>query len=142
MSFIYIPEDKPEEWDLRRIVREKKEPQNYGKEWIRERIRQQLRKQMEERIAEHVPPDIREAIHQLREAGWLPAQQPDPGFGRWIREAFKDIGFLIIFFIFILIGSMYLGQRTMFYILSLLLLSIVVVNADKIRRLLELLRII
>ena len=138
MAFIpYL--EKPEEWDLRRIVRERQEPQN--KEWIRERIREQLRKQMkEERIAEHVPPDIREAIRQLRDAGWLPAQQRDfvNGFGAWVREAFADVGFLLLFLLFVLIGSIYLGQRTMFYILSLILLSIIVVNAHKFRRLIEL----
>ena len=139
MAFIYIPEDKPEEWDLRRIVREKKEPQNYGKEWIRKRIREQLRRDMDERVREYIPDDIQEAIRQLKDVGWLPAQQPEPEFGRWVREVFKDIGFLIIFFLFVLIGSMYLGQRTMFYVLSLLLLSIIIVNAHKFRRLIELL---
>ena len=138
MAFIpYL--EKPEEWDLERIVRERKkinqDLQNLGREWVRER----LRKQIEEEAAKHIPPDIREAIRQLREAGWLPAQQPDPGIGGWVREAFADIGFLIIFFVFVLVGSMYLGQRTMFYILSLLLLSIIVVNADKFKRLIEIL---
>jgi alkylation response protein AidB-like acyl-CoA dehydrogenase len=141
MAFIYIPEDKPEEWDLRRIVREKQK-QNFGREWIRERVREQLRREMDERVRKYIPDDIEEAIRQLREAGWFPAQQPDPGFGGWVREVFKDIGFLIIFFVLVLLGSIYLGQRTMFYVLSLLLLSIIVVNADKIRRLLELLRVI
>ena len=111
---------------------------NFGREWVRER----LRKQMEEQAAEHIPPDIREAIRQLKGAGMLPAQQPEFGIGGWIREALKDIGFLTIFFVFVLFGSMYLGQRTMFYILSLILLSIIIVNADKLKRLLELLRVI
>ena len=137
---------------------------NFGREWVRER----LRKQMEEEAAKHIPPDIREAIRQLREAGWLPAQLREAGkmpkglhdagiaeqlreAGRimrqrqdvgWIREAFADVGFLIIFFVFVLVGSIYLGQRTMFYILSLLLLSIIIINADKLKRLLELLRVI
>ena len=139
MAFIYIPEDKPEEWDLERIVRERRkinqDPQNFGREWVRER----LRKEMEEEAAKHIPPDIREAIRQLRDAGWLPAQQPDPGFGGWVREAFKDVGFIIIFLVFVLVGSIYLGQRVMFYILSLILLSIIIVNADKFRRLLAML---
>ena len=111
---------------------------NFGREWTRER----LRKQMEERAREHIPPDIREAIRQLRDAGMLHAQEPEPGIGGWVREAFKDVGFLIIFFVFVLIGNIYLGQRTLFYILSLILLSIIIVNADKLKRLLELLRVI
>ena len=143
MAFIYIPEDKPEEWDLRRIVREKQEPQNYGKEWIRERIRKQLRREMDERVREYIPDDIQEAIRQLRDAGWLPTQQQrdfENGFGAWVREAFTDVGFLILFLLFVLIGSLYLSQRTMFYILSLILLSVIVVNAPKLRRLIELLK--
>ena len=140
MAFIYIPEDKPEEWDLRRIVREKQK-QNFGREWIRERVREQLRREMDERIREYIPDDIQEAIRQLRDAGWLPAQQRDfeNGFGAWVREAFADVGFLILFLLFVLIGSLYLSQRTMFYVLSLILLSIVIVNASKFRRLIELL---
>lgn len=140
MAFIYIPEDKPEEWDLRRIVRERQEPQNYGKEWIRERIREQLRREMDERVREYIPDDIQEAIRQLRDAGMLPAQQPEPGIAAWVREAFKDVGFLIIFLVFVLVAGVYLGQRTLFYILSLILLSIIIVNADKFRRMLELLK--
>ena len=104
---------------------------NVGREWIRERVREQLRKQMDKRAREHIPADIQEAIRQQK-----------PGAGGWVREAFADVGFLIIFFVFVLIGSMYLGQRTMFYTLSLILLSIIIVNADKLKRLLELLRVI
>jgi len=114
---------------------------NVGREWIRERVREQLRKQLDKRAREHIPPDIQEAIRQLKEAGMLHAQQR-PVAGGWVREAFADVGFLIIFFVFVLLGSMYLGQRTMFYTLSLILLSIIIVNADKFKRLLELLRVI
>ena len=141
------------------------------RQWKEQREREQKllerldRKIFKEHITEHIPPDIREAIRQLREAGWLPAQLREAGkmpkglhdagiaeqlreVGRimrqrqdvgWIREAFADIGFLIIFFVFVLVGSMYLGQRTMFYILSLLLLSIIIINADKFKRLIEIL---
>ena len=58
----------------------------------------------------------------------------------WIREFFADIGFLILFLIFVLIASVFLGQRVLFYILSLILLSIIVVNAHKFRRMIELLK--
>ena len=134
MAFIpYL--EKPEEWDLERIVKEEKRKRKEDK-WIRERIREQLRRQMDERVREHIPDDIEEAIRQLRDAGMLPAQQREFG---WVREFFADVGFLFIFLIFVLIGSIYLGQRTMFYILSLLLLSIIIVNAHKFRRLIELL---
>ena len=162
MAFIpYL--EKPEEWDLERIVRKRRKEQREREQKLLEKLDRKL---FEKHITKHIPPDIREAIRQLREAGWLPAQLREAGkmpkelhdagiaeqlreVGRimrqqrqgvgWVREAFADVGFLIIFFVFVLIGSIYLGQKTMFYILSLLLLSIIVVNADKIKRLIEIL---
>ena len=147
---------------------QEREPSEWLRERIREQIREQMRKQMEEQVREHIPEDIKEAIDQLREAGWLPRQlveagrlpeeylykplseqlravgrvmeeQRQGGFG-WVREFFSDIGFLVIFLVFVLLAGVYLGQRTLFYILSLILLSIIIVNADKFRRMIELLK--
>ena len=166
MSFIYLDEEMRQEAtkkerDLRRIVERYREwrklhpeqPEGmveglrdwWGfRQWKgqRERERKLLERLDRKMFEEHIPPDIQEAIRQLEGAGMLPAQQPELGIGGWIREAFKDIGFLTIFFVFVLVGSMYLGQRTMFYVLSLILLSIIIVNADKLKRLLVLLRVI
>ena len=107
---------------------------SYMQEWFRER--------MEEQIAEHIPPDIREAIRRLREAGQLPLreQAEEPGFISAIREGIRDVGVIILFLIFVLVGSIYLGQRAMFYILTLILISMILVNADKFGRLLHILK--
>ena len=155
MAFIpYL--EKPEEWDLQKIVEEELKEKGYKPQevrvdrwlrepsaWLRERMeeqfREQLRKQIDERAREYIPDDIEEAIRNLREAGWLPAQQRRHDFG-WVRELFADVGFLIIFLVFVLLAGVYLGQRTLFYILSLILLSIIIVNADKFRRMIELLK--
>ena len=102
-------------------------------------MEEQFRKRMEEQFAEHIPPDIREAIRRLREAGQLPLreQAEEPGFASAIKEGFKDVGVLIIFLVFVLVGSIYLGHRAMFYILTIILISMILVNVDKFRRILE-----
>ena len=143
MAFIpRPPEEYEEKFDLRRVVEEYlRERQEARQERRYDWFYQQWRRRVEERVAQHIPPHIRDAIRQLREAGRLPAQvEPVPvdGFVGAIREALADIGFLIIFLVFVLIGSIYLGERAMFYILSLILLSILVVNAHKLRRMFEL----
>ena len=104
-------------------------------------MEEQFRKRMEEQIAEHIPPDIREAIRRLREAGQLPLheQAEEPGFVSAIKEGFKDVGVIIIFLVFVLIGSIYLGYRAMYYILTLILISMILVNVDKFKRLLHML---
>ena len=53
---------------------------------------------------------------------------------RFFREVTEDIGFLVLFLIFVLMGSLFLSEKAMFYLLVLLLLGMIVVNADKIRR--------
>ena len=62
------------------------------------------------------------------------------GAARFFREVTEDIGFLVLFLIFVLFGSLFLSEKAMFYLLTLLLLGIVIVNADKIRRALAWLR--
>lgn len=97
------------------------------------------RRSFEEKVAQNIPPDIRQAIRDLREAEMLPGQEPKRpkvGLIDAIREALKDIGFLIMFLVFILLGNVYLGERAMFYVLSLILLSILVLNSHKLRKLL------
>ena len=84
---------------------------------------------------------LQEDINQLQEDDWKPTHQQGVNvIAGWVREFFADIGFLIIFLMFVLIASVYLGQKTLFYILSLILLSIIVVNAHKFRRMIELLK--
>ena len=56
------------------------------------------------------------------------------GAVRFFREVTEDIGFLVLFLIFVLMGSLFLSEKAMFYLLVLLLLGMIVVNADKIRR--------
>ena len=140
-----VPPEQPEHafdalrqtWDFLRWRRDEEE-QARRSAFIEHRLDEMFR----EHIAQHIPPDIREAIRQLRAAGYLePAQEPVQinGIILALREAFADIGFLIIFLVFVLFGSIYLGERPMFYILSLILLSIIVVNAHKLRRMIELL---
>ena len=144
MAFIpRPPEEYKEKFDLEKVVEDYlRERQEAKQERRYDWLYQRWRRRMEEMWAEHIPPHIREAIRQLREAGRLPPQ-PEPvpvnGIAGAIREAFADIGFLIIFLVFVLIGSIYLGERALFYILSLLLLSIIVVNAHKLRAMFELL---
>ena len=89
--------------------------------------RQQLERIVEERGIEIEPRPIPQV-----EAPWEP-------IGRALGEFFADVWFLILFLIFVVFSSIYLGERPTFYILSLILLSILVVNADKLRRMIELL---
>ena len=141
MGFIYLDEEMRKEAEkrgeeLRRIVERYKEwrklhpeiPEGFWervRDWWRFR---QWKGQREEEIE--------------TEVGWEPAQQRQGVnvVAGWVREFFADIGFLILFLIFVLVASVYLGQRVLFYILSLILLSIIVVNAHKFRRMIELLK--
>ena len=56
------------------------------------------------------------------------------GVARFFREVTEDIGFLVLFLIFVLMGSLFFSEKAMFYLLVLLLLGMIVVNTDKIRR--------
>ena len=138
------PEGKAERfrdwWDFQRWKRQE-EKEKRTQELLERLDRKMFEKQFEEQIAERIPPNIRETIRKLREAGQLPFREPASELGiiGAIKEAFKDVGVLVIFLVFVLVGSIYLGHRTMFYILSIILLSMILVNVDKFRRLLHML---
>ena len=139
MSFIYLDEEMRQEAakkerDLRRIVEKYKEwrklhPESPEGFW--DRVRDWWRFRQWKGQKEEIEVEV----------GWEPAQQAQiNNVGKWVREFFADIRFLILFLIFVLIASVYLGQRVLFYILSLILLSIIIVNAHKLRRMIELLK--
>ena len=159
MAFIYLDEEMREEAEkrgeeLRRIVEKYKEwrklhPERPEKFWDRVRDWWEFRQwkgQREEEIEleDGWEPSQRKGQREEEielEDGWEPSQQQGVNVvADWVREFFSDIGFLILFLIFVLIVSIYLGQRVLFYILSLILLSIIVVNAHKFRRMIELLK--
>ena len=50
------------------------------------------------------------------------------------REALSDAKYLFIFLLFVFVGVHVLSERAMFYILLVILFSILIVNADRIQR--------
>ena len=56
--------------------------------------------------------------------------------GDYIRPFVRDLKFIIIFLVFVVVGSTFLSERAMFYILALIFLGMLVVNAEKVRNLL------
>ena len=60
----------------------------------------------------------------------------DPELVQFFRDFTRDMRFLLFFLIFLLIASLLLPDEALFYILLVLFLSMIVVNADKIKEVL------
>ena len=72
----------------------------------------------------------------------FPIVEADPfeGFVNVMRDVMRDVGTLVAFLVFVVIASAFLSERALFYILCVILLSILVINADRVVGFVELFR--
>ena len=87
---------------------------------------EELARIREQRRDEGVRREVHDQLFPIVEA------DPFEGFVNVMRNVMKDVGMLVAFLIFVVIASAFLSERALFYILCVILLSILVINADRV----------